>query len=79
MTKSTFRSGEVQSERWLHHQYSPFFSKGRSVSKMASDFITSDPSVPIFELSDCDWNAAIVNEPWLMETSNLEFLEKSAS
>lgn len=26
--ESTFRSGEIQSERWLHHQYSPLFSKG---------------------------------------------------
>ena len=26
--ESTFRSGEVQSERWIHHEYSPLFNKG---------------------------------------------------
>ena len=26
--ESTFRSGEIQSERWLHHEYSPLFNKG---------------------------------------------------
>jgi hypothetical protein len=26
--ESTFRSGEIQSERWLHHDFSPLFNKG---------------------------------------------------
>ena len=74
--ETTFRSGEVQAERWLHHQYSPFFSKGRGVSKMVSDFITSDPILPVFELNDEDWYEAVRNEPWLEAKDDLEFLPK---
>ncbi|CAF0879176.1 unnamed protein product [Brachionus calyciflorus] len=77
--ESIFRSGEIQGERWLHHHYSPFFNKGRGVSKMLSDFITSDPKLPIFKLGINEWEEAIKNEPWLEENSNNGFIERSAT
>lgn len=43
---------------------------------MLSDFITSDPKLPIFELGLNEWEEAIKNEPWLEENSNNGFIER---
>ncbi|CAF1148224.1 unnamed protein product [Didymodactylos carnosus] len=49
--ESTFRSGEVSPKRWFFGENTPFFSKGRGLSHMISDFLVQHPSGPFFELS----------------------------
>ena len=55
----TVRSGEVQEQRWLNHEYSPLFNEGRGGSKMLSDFIIRHPFMPLFSLTEDEWRIAI--------------------
>ena len=68
--ESTFRSGEVSSERWFFPGSEPFFNKGRGRSIMVSSFIAMDSSTDIFTLSPKEWDAACRSHPELLETNS---------
>ncbi|CAF1082781.1 unnamed protein product [Brachionus calyciflorus] len=46
--------------------------------QVISDFITSDPNLPVFELSHTELNKAIESEESILDNSKLEFIERSA-
>lgn len=46
---------------------------------MISDFLTSDLNMPVFVLSEEEWERAISEEKWLVSENRLNFLEKSAT
>ena len=73
--ESTFKSGEVQSKRWIFPDTAPFFNKGRGRSFMVSYFIVLHAEDVFFELSDAEWNEACLEYPELtFQSSKLTFL-----
>ena len=70
---SNFRSGENQSERWFHHQYSGLFNKGRGISKMVRDFIVNDRRDPFVRLNEDEIRVALQDHPDLTKKNRFIF------
>ena len=77
--ESNFRSGEVSAQRWLYGDQAPFYSKGRGRSNMLSEFLVMHPSGPFFQLSQAEYDKALRKYPELGETSDVDYIERSAS
>jgi hypothetical protein len=59
--ESTFKSGEVQTQRWLFPDNAPFFNKGSGRSLMLSYFLVQNDEYSLFDLNEEEWNEAIKN------------------
>ena len=46
---------------------------------MISEFLVSNPDNPFFELSHEEWKAAVSRYPELMEQTDIDYIERSAS
>ena len=78
--ESTFKSGEVQSCRWIFPENAPLFSKGRGKSLMISHFIVMHNSEIFFELDENEWNDATKDYPQLLNThTKLTYFVRSAN
>jgi hypothetical protein len=78
--ESTFKSGEIQSSRWVFPENAPLFSKGRGRGLMLSYFIVLHDNETFFELNDEEWRVAVKEYPQLLNPeSKLTYYERSAS
>ena len=78
--ESCFRSGETTAKRWiLSEETKSFFNKGRGKSVMISEFLVSHPDNPFFQLSHEEWKAVVSQYPELMEETDIDYIERSAS
>ena len=58
---------------------SHFFDKGRGKSVMISEFLVSHPDNLFFQLSHEEWKAVVSQYPKLMEETDIDYIERSAS
>ena len=78
--ESCFRSGETTAKRWIFSEETKsFFNKGRGKSVMISEFLVSHLDNSFFELSHEGWKAAVSRYPELMEETDIDYIERSAS
>ena len=78
--ESCFRSGKTTAKRWIFSEETESsFNKSRGKSVMTSEFSVSHPDNPFFELSHGEWKAAVSQYPELMEETDIDYIERSAS
>ncbi|CAF4521788.1 unnamed protein product, partial [Didymodactylos carnosus] len=77
--ESTFRSGEVSNKRWFFGEVAPFYSKGRGLSNMASDFLVQHSSGPFFQLNEKEYEKAVSKYPQLKTSTGVDYVERSAT
>ncbi len=53
--ESTYKSGEITAKRWIMHENTLFYSKGKGSNIMCSDFLITRPSSPFFSLTDKEY------------------------
>ena len=56
-----------------------FFNKGPGKSVMISEFLVSYPDNSFFRFSHEEWKAAASQYPELMEETDIDYIERSAS
>ncbi|CAF2144942.1 unnamed protein product, partial [Rotaria magnacalcarata] len=77
--ESTYKCGEIATQRWIISDNAPFYNKGRGRSIMCSNLLVMHPSGPFFSLTDKEYAEALKKYPHLNDDSDINYERNSVS